>query len=257
MKDRFHGIGRLLGNNKLQALAQARIMVVGIGGVGSWVAESLARSGVGHLMLVDLDDICVSNTNRQVHALSSTVGQMKVDVMSQRLKDINPQLDVTHELSFFTAKNVDTLLEWRPHVLVDCTDDVGNKCLMAQAARERQLPLITVGASGGRTDPTRIEISDLVRTSNDKLLFRVRKKLRQDFGFPREGKGNFNIRAVHTSERAVYTTADGCITAEPADVREGLDCANGYGSASFVTGTFGFFAAAEAIKIYLNERSPT
>lgn len=253
MKDRFHGIGRLLGAQNLQKLHQARIMVVGLGGVGSWVAESLARTGVGHLLLVDLDDICVSNINRQIHALNSTVGKLKVDVMQDRIREINPQLEVTLEHSFLSEKNISHLLDWRPHVLIDCTDDVQNKCLMASVARTQGLRLITVGASGGRTDPTLIEVSDLTKTSNDKLLFRVRKKLRREFGFPREGKGKFGIRAIHTSERAVFTTTDGCLTHEPRDVREGLDCAGGYGSASFVTGTFGFFAAAEAVKWYLAE----
>lgn len=251
MKDRFHGIGRLFGNKSLSSLFHARVMIVGIGGVGSWAAESLARTGIGNLMLVDLDDICVTNINRQVLALNSSVGQFKVDVMSARLRDINPEIELTLESSFFSEKNCERLLEWKPTVIIDCTDDLKNKCLMATLARTHKLNLIMVGASGGRTDPTRIEVSDLSRTSNDKLLFRVRKKLRQDFNFPREGKGKFGITAIHTSERAVYATGDGCITSEPMDVREGLDCSNGYGSASFVTGTFGFFAASEAVKLCL------
>lgn len=252
MKERFHGIGRLLGLNALAPLYQSRVMVVGIGGVGSWAAESLARSGIGNIMLVDLDDICVTNVNRQVHALNSTVGQFKVDVMSKRLRDINPDIELTTESSFLSEKNFETLLKWQPNVIIDCTDDVENKCLMASVARAKELNLITVGASGGRIDPTRVEISDLSKTSNDKLLFKVRKILRQNFNFPRDGEGDFGIRAIHTSERAVYTTADGCLTKEPMDIREGLDCSNGYGSASFVTGTFGFFAASEAVKMCLN-----
>lgn len=252
MKGRFHGTGRLFGAKAIASLHQSKVMVVGIGGVGSWAAESLTRTGIGNIMLVDLDDICVTNINRQIHSLNSTVGQIKVEVMSKRLRDINPNVEVVEEQSYLTQKNVETLLSWQPDVIIDCTDDVDNKCLMASIARRNTLNLITVGASGGRTDPTRVEVSDLSKTSNDKLLFKVRKILRQDFSFPREGEGEFAIRAVHTSERAVYTNADGCITNEPMDIREGLDCSNGYGSASFVTGTFGFFAASEAVKFCLN-----
>ena len=255
MKDRFHGIGRLFGNDKLTRLQDARIMVVGLGGVGSWTAEALARTGVGHIHLVDLDDICVSNINRQLHALNSTVGKLKVEVMEARFREINPALEVTIEHSYLTHKNIEALLTWLPDVIIDCTDDVDNKCLMARIAREKGLKLVTIGASGGRTDPTQVEVGDMCKTSNDKLLFKVRKILRQNHGFPRENKGNFGIRAVHTPERAVYTTVDGCLTNEPKDIREGLDCAGGYGSASFVTGTFGLFAAAEAVKWYLAEQS--
>jgi len=181
------------------------------------------------------------------------VGKMKIEVMEARLREINPSLEMTLEHSFLSQKNVERLLEWKPDVIIDCTDDVDNKCLMANLARERKLKLITVGASGGRTDPSLVEVSDMCKTANDKLLFKVRKRLRQEFGFPRENRGEFGIRAVHTPERAVFTTADGCLTHEPKDIREGLDCAGGYGSASFVTGTFGFFAAGEAVKWYLSE----
>lgn len=255
MKDRFHGIGRLYGQAALSPLAQARVMVVGIGGVGSWAAEALARTGIGHMLLVDLDDICVSNINRQVHSLSSTVGQLKVEAQALRLRDINPQLEVDAEASFLSQKNLEQLLAWRPDVIVDCMDDVTNKCLLARTARERRLDLIMVGSSGGRRDPSQICYADLAQTANDKLLYRVRKLLRQDHGFPADNEGDFGIPCVFTRERAVYATGDGCLSYEPqGNSRKAMDCATGYGSATFVTGSFGFFAAAQAVRTYLERK---
>jgi tRNA threonylcarbamoyladenosine dehydratase len=248
MKDRFHGIGRLYGVAALPVLEQSRVMVVGIGGVGSWAAEALARTSIGHIMLVDLDDICVSNINRQSHALNSTVGQMKVEATAARLRDINPQLEVTAETSFLSSKNLQTLLEWNPHAIVDCTDDATNKCLLASTCREQDRLLITVGASGGRRDPGRVKLADLSTTRNDRLLYRIRKMLRQDFGFPGENEGDFGIPCIYSDERPVYPTSDGCLSHEPQDPGAGLDCATGYGSATFVTGTFGFHVAAVTVK---------
>ena len=249
----FHGIGRLYGLAALPHLEAARIMVVGIGGVGSWAAEALARTGVGHLALVDLDDICSSNINRQVQALSTTVGQLKVEALGRRLREINPGLDLREEASFLSDKNLMALLEWAPDVIVDCTDDVSNKCLLAETCRQRGQLLVTVGASGGRRDPSQVTVADLSVTRNDKLLYRIRKKLRQEHGFPGENDGEFGIRCVYSHERPVFPTEDGCLSRDPQP-GQGMDCASGYGSVSFVTGTFGFHAAAEAVKVLLNYR---
>ncbi len=250
-KNQFHGIGRVYGMAALPALARARMMVVGIGGVGSWTAEALARTGVGHLLLVDLDDVCVSNINRQVHALHSTIGHMKVEATARRLRDVNPALIVQTEESFLSAKNLERLLEWSPDVILDCTDDVENKVLLAATCRARSLDLVTVGASGGRRNPAHVRLTDLSTTRNDKLLYRIRKKLRQEHGFPGENQGDFGIPCVFSDERPVYPTEDGCLAMEPQNPGQGLDCATGYGSVTFVTGTFGFHAAAQAVKIFL------
>lgn len=247
----FHGIGRLYGMQAIPVLQNARMMVVGIGGVGSWAAESLARTGVGNIMLVDLDDICTSNINRQVHALTSTVGQLKVDVQARRLMDINPELRVDVVASFLSKKNLGQLLEWNPNVIIDCTDDVDNKCLLAITAREQSLTLVMVGASGGRREPAMISATDLSVSSNDKLLYRIRKQLRQDHGFPLDHQGEFGIRCISSQERAVYPTEDGCLSREPSKADQRMDCASGFGSSTFVTGTFGFHAAAEAVKLQL------
>jgi len=253
MKDRFHGIGRVYGRVALNALAESSVMVVGIGGVGSWAAEALARSGIGHLILVDLDDVCVSNINRQVMALNSTVGEFKVEAMEKRVKDINPDIKVTTIPSFLSHKNIDELLALKPGAIVDCTDDVTNKCLLASRAREAGQLLLTVGASGGRRDPSFVTTSDLSQTRNDRLLYRVRKILRADYGFPKETEGSFNIPCVYSSERPVYPTSDGCLSYDPEDPGKGMDCETGYGSVSFVTGTFGFHIAAETIKQLLKK----
>ncbi|MBY0518792.1 MAG: tRNA threonylcarbamoyladenosine dehydratase, partial [Bacteriovoracaceae bacterium] len=175
MKDRFHGIGRSYGMAALPVLEKSKVMVIGIGGVGSWAAEALARTGIGEIMLVDLDDICVSNINRQVHALNSTVGQLKVEATAKRLQDINPNLKVRVEGSFLSHKNIDELLSWNPDAIVDCTDDVTNKCLLAAKCRSEGKLLLSVGASGGRRDPSKVKTTDLSTTRNDRLLYRVRK----------------------------------------------------------------------------------
>lgn len=255
MKDRFHGIGRSYGIAALPVLAQSRVMVIGIGGVGSWAAEALARTGIGHMLLVDLDDICVSNINRQSHALNSTVGQLKVEATAKRLRDINPELVVDVEPSFLSKKNFERLLAWNPDVIVDCTDDVENKVLMAVTCRAQGRLLVTVGASGGRRDPGKITASDLSTTRNDRLLYRIRKILRQDFGFPGENQGDFGIPCVYSNERPVYPTADGCLSHEPQTPGQGMDCASGYGSVTFVTGTFGFHVAALAVKLLLKAKN--
>lgn len=253
MKDRFHGIGRVYGMEALGFLREASVMIVGIGGVGSWAAEALARSGLGHLILVDLDDVCVSNINRQVMAVNSTVGQFKVEAMEKRLKDINPDIKTTLVTSFLSHKNIAELMSLKPHAIVDCTDDVTNKCLLASTCRVENQLLLTVGASGGRRDPSFVKTSDLSQTRNDRLLYRVRKILRADYGFPKECDGEFNIRCVYSSERPVYPTSTGCLSFDPEDPGKGMDCETGYGSVSFVTGTFGFHVAAETVKQILKK----
>ena len=244
---RFGGIRRLLGNSGYQHLESATAMVIGVGGVGSWTVEALARSGLGHLILVDLDDVCVSNTNRQLHALTSTVGQQKVDVLKARCHDISPALKVSTEHTFATAKTIGELLEHRPTVVIDAIDQPKNKCLLIHECREADIDIVTVGGAGGLQDPTKVQVSDLSKAFNDKLLKRVRKSLRQDFGWPR-GEKRWKVPAVFSSELPVYPSEDGetCHTAAQAGPVK-LDCASGFGAATYLTGTFGFFAAHLAI----------
>ena len=252
---RFGGIGRLVGKTGLKHLREASVMVVGVGGVGSWTVEALARSGVGRLILVDLDDVCISNTNRQLHALGTTVGKQKIDVLRERCLDISPSTRVDVEHTFATQATIPSLLELKPDVLVDAIDQPKNKCLLIDESRKANIDVVTVGGAGGLIDPTKVQVADLSRAYNDKLLKRVRKSMRQDFGWPR-GDKRWKVPAVFSSELPVFPTGEGevCDTASQAGPVK-LDCASGFGAATFLTGTFGFFAAHLAIAQILSRHN--
>ena len=231
---RFGGLATLYGFDGLNRLQAANVCVVGIGGVGSWAAEALARSGVGQITLVDLDDICVSNINRQLHALDNVVGRPKVEVMAERIGAINPDCQVRALPVFFTETTAEEILQIRFDFVLDAIDEVTNKSLLIARCCQKQTPIVSVGAAGGRKDPTAIKIADLAQTSHDALLRRVRQKLRDDHGFPREAKKPFGVPCVFSTEPAV-APADGCGR---------VTCDNGYGTASFATGAFGLVAAS-------------
>lgn len=247
-ESRFGGIGRLFGRESLEKIKHARILVIGIGGVGSWVAESLARTGIGQMTLVDLDDVCVTNINRQVHATSSTVGQFKVDVMKKRIVDINPYIEVDTKQCFFSPKNLSVIFDRPYDFVIDACDDFTNKCYLIDYCRKNKIPLVVMGGAGGKVDPLQIKVTDMSTSSNDRLLARLRKKLRQDFSFPLETEGNFGVWAVWSHERAVYPTASGCLTYKPPGMAKNMDCEEGFGSASFVTGAFAFAATSLVLR---------
>lgn len=216
-------------------------MVVGLGGVGSWAAEALARSGVGSLSLVDLDDICVSNVNRQLPALDGAIGRPKAEALAERFQAIHPGGAFTAVLEYFTADNAFRLLEARPDYVVDAIDSVANKSLLAATCRRLGVPNVVCGAAGGRTDPTRLTVRDLSEVTDDRLLREMRKRLRREHGWPREG--SMNLPCVISTERALPPAAcegDRGLT----DGGARLNCDSGYGSAVFVTGAMGFAAAA-------------
>ncbi len=252
--ERFSGIARLYSVEGLARLRRAHVCVVGIGGVGSWVVEALARSGVGTLTLMDLDEVCVSNVNRQLHALDGEMGRAKVEVMTRRVKAINPECQVTARQEFFTSDNAGPLLATKFDCVVDAIDAVTHKCLLIAACRQSGLPVVTTGGAGGRRDPTQIRVTDLSATTHDALLQEVRKTLRRDHGFP-QGKELFGVPCVYSPEAPVYPHRDGtvCATRE-ADTELKLDCDSGYGTASFVTGAFGFMAAAEVVRMLVADR---
>lgn len=250
--DRFGGVGRLLGQAALARLARAHVCVVGVGGVGSWTVEGLARSGVGALTLVDLDDVCVTNVNRQLPALDGHIGRPKVAVLAERVKAINPACEVTVLQEFFTKASADRLLAAPFDYVVDAIDRMSNKALLIAEARALGKKVLTVGSAGGRRDPTQIRAGDLGEACNDELIRQVRKKLRRDHGFSsgtERGKMRFGVRCVWTGELPVYPRADGTCSAEPepGEIRA-MDCATGFGSAVFVTGAFGLVAAGEVVK---------
>lgn len=242
---RFGGIDRLYGPGSLARLAAAHVCVVGIGGVGSWAAEALARSGVGRLTLVDLDHVAESNVNRQIHALEATLGQAKVLAMGERIAQINPACTLVCIEEFITPENVATLLP-NCDVVLDCIDDVKAKAALIAHCRRAKRAVITTGGAGGRTDPTRIRIDDLSRTTQDALASKLRAKLRKDYGFPREAK-KFGVPCVFSDEQIRRPAgADSCDVDEAG--LHGLSCA-GYGSVVAVTAGFGLAAAAWALGI--------
>ncbi len=232
---RFGGLARLYGAGGLQRLLQASVCVVGIGGVGSWAAEALARSGVGHLTLVDLDDVCVSNVNRQLHALDGAIGRPKVEVMAERIHAIHPACQVRTVAEFFCETTAEQILATHFDFVLDAIDQVANKCLLIARCRQLEIPIVSVGGAGGRRQPAAVRVADLAQSSNDALLQQVRKKLRAEHGFARDPKTPFGVPCVFSSERAA-PPAEGCAGR--------VTCDNGYGTASFVTGTFGLVAAS-------------
>lgn len=253
---RFSGIARLYGQRAWQRFRQARVAVIGIGGVGSWTAEALARSGVQDITLIDLDEICITNTNRQIHTLEGTIGQAKVSAMAQRLKAINPDIRVAGVQDYFTPETAAQLLAPGYDVLIDAIDSLQNKALLIARCRERGLPLICVGGAGGRSDPSQIRIADLSMSQNDALLRKTRRLLRSDYHFPPAGP--FGIPSVFSLETPLFPGADGEVCARrEAGSSTRLDCDAGFGSASFVTGAFGFAAASAALRLLASDTAPS
>ncbi|WP_126443686.1 tRNA threonylcarbamoyladenosine dehydratase [Sulfuricystis multivorans] len=242
---RFGGIERLYGEGSINRLAAAHVCVIGIGGVGSWAAEALARSGIGRLTLIDLDHVAVSNLNRQVHALEVTLGEAKVQAMAARIAAIDPACAVTCIEEFVTEENVAALIPPCDLVL-DCIDQVRPKAALVAHCRRLGIAVVTTGGAGGRVDPTRIRIEDLSRTTQDALASKLRARLRRDYGFPREAKKKFGVPCVFSDEPIRRPQA--CDTDE-AGVH-GLSCA-GYGSSMAVTAAFGLAAAAHGLGILL------
>jgi tRNA A37 threonylcarbamoyladenosine dehydratase len=246
---RFGGIGRLFGNDGLARLRRARVCVIGVGGVGSWTVEALARSGIGALTLIDLDDVCLTNTNRQLPALDGQMGRPKIDALADRVRLINPACEVERIAEFFTASTAARLLEPRYDFVVDATDKLTNKCLIMVGCRERDMPVLTVGGAGGKRDGTAVRVGDLATSQHDELLRQVRRKLRRDFGFPRDLHAEFGIPCVYSPEKPMYPWSNGTCATEPEPGSSlALDCASGFGTATFVTGAFGFAAAGEVVR---------
>jgi tRNA A37 threonylcarbamoyladenosine dehydratase len=244
---RFGGIARLYGERALERFRTAHVCVIGVGGVGSWVVEALARSALGHLTLIDLDNVAESNINRQIQALSSTIGQPKIEALSQRIAQINPFCRVTLVEDFIDAGNLEQMIgEGRFDYVVDAIDSVKAKAALIAYCRARSIPLITIGGAGGQLDPTKIEVRDLARTEQEPLLKKVRKILRAHYGFPRGEKNKYNIDAVFSMEPLRYPdSGDAC--AVDANSISGLNCA-GFGSSMVVTASFGMVAAGHLLR---------
>ncbi|MDA8255940.1 MAG: tRNA threonylcarbamoyladenosine dehydratase [Betaproteobacteria bacterium] len=248
---RFGGVERLYGAGALARASTAHVVVVGIGGVGSWAVEALARSGIGQLTLIDLDHLAESNINRQIHALGDTLGAAKVLAMQQRIAAINPGC-VVHPVEEFIDERNPAILIPPCDAVIDAIDHVRAKAALIAHCRRAGIRVVTTGAAGGRSDPTRIEVIDLSRTTQDALASKVRAQLRKDYGFPRDPKKKFGVDCVYSPEQVRRSTsADSCRMDDvaagiPVDPAAGLNCA-GYGSAVAVTASFGFAAAARVL----------
>jgi tRNA A37 threonylcarbamoyladenosine dehydratase len=251
LERRFGALRRLYGDAGYARLRAARFAVVGLGGVGSWAVEALARSGVAGLVLIDLDHIAESNINRQVQALGASVGQSKAEALRQRIADIHPGCEVSTVEEFVSADNWPALLPGRVDALIDACDQVRAKVALAAWALGAGVPLVSVGAAGGKREAQRVEVGDLAEVTHDPLLASVRQRLRKEHGAA--GKGRMGVRCVFSRESvaAPAATADGPGggdggSAAVSATTVPLSC-HGYGSSVMVTASFGMVAAAEAV----------
>lgn len=258
-EQRFSGIARLYGHEGAQRLAAAHVAVVGIGGVGSWAAEALARSGVGEISLFDLDDVCITNTNRQVHALEGAIGQAKVEVMAARIRAINPNCIVHAVADFVTRETMSEYITEQLDAVIDCIDSVAAKAALIAWCKRRKIQVITTGGAGGQIDPTQVKVADLNKTFNDPLAAKVRSTLRRDYNFSRTPGRNYSVPCVFSTEQLRYPRPDGTVCQYKGFVGEGvkLDCAGGFGAVMMVTATFGMVAAARTVdKLVAGARRP-
>ncbi len=244
---RFGGIARLYGERALERFRAAHVCVIGVGGVGSWVVEALARSAVGHLTLIDLDNVAESNINRQIQALSSTVGMAKIEALKQRIAQINPFCQVTLVEDFIDVENIPAMIADKNFdYVVDAIDSVKPKAALIAWCSANKMPLVVVGGAGGQIDPTKVEIRDLARTEQEPLLKKVRKILRAQYGFSRGEKQKYHIDAVFSMEPLRYPEADDACAVDPNSIT-GLNCA-GFGSSMVVTATFGMVTAGQVLR---------
>ena len=257
LRERFSGIDRLYGAGTLARLAGSRVAVVGMGGVGSWVVEALVRSGVGHLTLIDADDICVSNSNRQLPAHTGQFGRAKVEAMAERCRAINPIVQVVAVPVFLVSSNIEALLDDGFDLVLDACDSFRSKVELIAWCRRRKLPLVVCGSVGGRIDPTMVRVRDLSRTEHDAMLALIRKKLRSEFNFPTSPKRYFGVPAVYSLENVRYPQADGTVCgirpAVDGDAALKLDCGSGLGAATHITGAFAFAMVGRALQMLLKD----
>lgn len=247
---RFNGIARLYGESALASFSRAHVCVIGIGGVGSWVAESLARSGIGQITLIDMDDVCVTNTNRQIHALQSNIGKAKTVVMAERILLINPECSVHQLDDFINISNVSDYLGCKQNprydYVIDAIDSVRDKAAVLAYCKRQKLKVITIGGAGGQKDPMQIRIADLAKTIQDPLAAKLREKLKNEYKLHKDSKGKFSIPCVFSTEQLTYPAKNGqiCHSKHEIDGVKKMDCEAGFGAISTVTATFGFVAVS-------------
>ncbi|ACE60951.1 tRNA cyclic N6-threonylcarbamoyladenosine(37) synthase TcdA [Actinobacillus pleuropneumoniae] len=241
-EQRFGGIGRLYTPEGLAKLRQAHICVIGIGGVGSWAVEALARSGIGKITMIDMDDICVTNINRQIHAMTGTIAQLKTEAMKERIERINPECVVEIIDDFITPENIPEYLNRGYDYVIDAIDSVKTKAALIAYCKRNKIKMVTTGGAGGQTDPTQIQITDLSKTIQDPLASKVRSLLRKEYNFSQNPKRKFGIDCVFSTQPLIFPKmGEGC------EVSATMNCANGFGAVTMVTATFGFFAVSRVI----------
>jgi len=257
-QQRFGGIQRLYGKQASEILHNLHVCVIGLGGVGSWAVEALARTGIGEITMIDYDTVSIGNINRQLPALSETVGEKKFAVLKQRVISINPGCTCHAIDDFLTSENISTFLsaEHAYDYVIDAIDSITFKAELIYYCKRNKIPIITTGGAGGLTDPTMVQVKDLSRTINDPLAAKVRSRLRSEHGFSRTPKRYFGVECVFSSQQPVYPKPDGTVSHEKPGVHGiSLDCSMGYGAATFVTATFGNIAVARLITKILKKRS--
>lgn len=252
---RFDRMGRLVGDDMMKKIFNSHVMIIGLGGVGSWAAESVARSGVGKITIIDFDEICITNANRQLHALQGLVGQKKATVMGERLKKINPQAEINVLTLFYNQETSNQILSLKPDYIIDAIDNLTAKTYLLNECRTKKLKIITSGGASAKMDPTRIQIADLAKTTVDPLAHSVRKILRKEFNFP--SKGLFGIPCIFSDEVPMesfelkYDLGQGfkCVCPQGQnDLHSCLHRSVIYGNASFITGAFGLAAASWVVR---------
>ena len=248
-KQRFAGVERAYGQAAVNNFKTAHICIIGLGGVGSWAVEALARSAIGKLTLIDLDNVAASNINRQIQALDKTIGMPKTTALFERVKSINPMCQITEIEDFINLNNIEQLISPDYTYVIDCTDDFRVKAALCAYCRRQKIKLLVTGGAGGQTQPGKITVADLSRTEQDSLLTQTRRLLRQKYGFPKNLKRRFDIPCVYSLEQAVYPAKGGQTTYHKAQSTSstGLNCAQGLGSAVTVTASFGMYAAAHVL----------
>jgi tRNA A37 threonylcarbamoyladenosine dehydratase len=257
---RFDRMGRLVGDPGMQKIMNSHVMVIGVGGVGSWAAESLARSGVGRMTLVDFDEICITNTNRQLHALTGLLGQKKAQVLTERLRKINPQARFEALPLFYNEENCTQIFAERPDYVLDCIDNLTAKSHLISFCRQQGIPLIVSTGAAARLDPSMIQVADLAKSHTDPMAQQLRKILRTKHEFPRDE--DFGVPCVFSDEEPMlpielhYDHGQGfkCVCPQGQNDLHSCDKRNRiYGTASFVTGSFGFHMASWVIRQILQK----
>ena len=246
-QQRLAGIARLYGNDALEIFQRSHICIVGIGGVGAWVAEALARTGINRITLVDNDVLCETNVNRQLHAVKETIGKSKTSVMSARIKSINPDCIVDEIKELVGYKNLNQCMSIEYDYVVDAIDNSAIKAAIVNWCKRNKVPVICIGGAGGQIEPSMIKVGDLNRTKNDPLLAKVRSQLRAYHGFSRNPKRHYSIECVYSTEQVRYPDGYGGTTFEKPGQGVTMDCNYGFGSVSHITGSFAFFAVARII----------